>query len=186
MFLTVLLSLSRSKNQLPRLNQEIQEDLVTHASVYLLLKAGVQRTSGFCLINLTLGNGSTIIYFLLGSEMRYCSWFESVTCTKLTISHEGWKTNSVIPQKIVTLIFEYSDEVDKEKRGAKSMTILHYVWHVKSRILSLFCLFISSHPEPLVMEITLGLWDILTQRSCFHTKFLFTVVMFPGLRIWEI
>lgn len=32
-------SLSRTKNQLPWLNQWIREDLVTHSSVYLLLKA---------------------------------------------------------------------------------------------------------------------------------------------------
>lgn len=52
---------------------------------------------------------------------------------KVTAVSEGWKTKSVIPQKIVTLIFEYSDEVGEEKRGAKSMIILHYVWHVKSQ-----------------------------------------------------
>lgn len=46
---------------------------------------------------------------------------------KITAFSEGWKTKSVIPQKMVTLIFEYSDEVDKDKKGAKSMTILHYV-----------------------------------------------------------
>lgn len=34
---------------------------------------------------------------------------------KTTAVSEGWKTKSVIPQKMVTLIFEYSDEVGKRK-----------------------------------------------------------------------
>lgn len=50
-------------------------------------------------------------------------WIQEDLATHASV----WKTNSAIPQKMFTLIFEYSDEVDKEKRGSKSMTILHYV-----------------------------------------------------------
>lgn len=72
-------------------------------------------------------------------------------------------------------------------QGEKRFQIYDYpALCVKSLIFSLFCLFISYHQEPLVMEITLGLWDIQTQRSCHGIKFLITGVMLPGLRIWEI
>lgn len=65
-------SLSRTKNQLPWLNQWIREDSVTHSSVYLLLKAEFKEQE-ILSVNLTLGNGKMIIYFSLGSERRYCS-----------------------------------------------------------------------------------------------------------------
>lgn len=124
--------------------------------------------------------------FRLRDKIPLMIWICNVY-KKTTAVSEGWKTKSVIPQKIVALIFDYSDEVGKRKEVINLRLSCPMCGMPKvNLILSLFCLFTSYHQKPLDMETTLGLWDVLSQKSCSHIKFLITGVIFPGLRFWEI
>ena len=168
------------------------ERLGSCTTLYLLPKAGVQRTTDIYLIDLTpvKWKNDNLFPFRLRDKMLLMIWGYNV-CKNLTPASEGQNTKCMIwyhfSQKMFTLDFKHSE---KRRRGKEVPNLwISCTKCVRSKvnlILSLFCLFASYVHESLDMVVTLGSWDVPIQRSCSHLWFLIMGWIIPGLRLLEI